>query len=379
MNKKTFNAYLLLIFIGIVLFKLLDEPEILLQITSFFSELLTPFCIGIFVAIILSPIVRFMKYRLNFSRATSILLTYILALVVLGGVGVIIIPALAKSIQDLFTEFSFYMSDSQLLFDKLTEHIPHLEQSLEQSLIEISSYISDNLRTLSQSVMSVLNSLYTTVFGSVMGLTSQLINFIFGVTISIYLLIDEKKVVRGFRRFLTVYLPNQADRINYFVTFSYRLFQDYIVGRLLDSLIIGVLAYVGFTLLNSEYVALFSFIVFVTNIIPYFGPFIGAVPPILMTLLIDPIQAIWVALFILALQQLDGNVIGPKIMGDKVGLSPLWVVSAVIIGGGLFGFMGFFLAVPVFAIAKEFYDVMTDAKALQAEQLTVKSTIYVEQ
>ena len=379
MNKKTFNSYLLLIFLGIMLFKLLDEPGILMHTTNFLGELLTPFFIGIFLAIILSPIVKFMKKRLNFSRATSIFLTYVLAIAVLGSVGVIIIPSIAKSVQDLFAEFSFYMSDSQLLFDKLTEHIPDLEQSLEQSLIEISTYISDNLRMLSQSVISVLNSLYTTVFGSVMGLTSQLINFIFGVTISIYLLIDEKKVIRGFRRFLSVYLPKKADQINYFVTFSYRLFQDYIVGRLLDSLIIGVLAYVGFTLLNSEYVALFAFIVFVTNIIPYFGPFIGAVPPILMTLLIDPIQAVWVALFILALQQLDGNVIGPKIMGDKVGLSPLWVVSAVIIGGGLFGFMGFFLAVPVFAVAKEFYDVMTDAKALQAEQLVEKSTIYVEQ
>ncbi len=130
------------------------------------------------------------------------------------------------------------------------------------------------------------------------------------------------------------------------------------VGRLLDSLIVGLLALIGFSVLKVPYVLLFSFIVFITNIIPYFGPIIGAIFPIGMTLMIDPIRAIWVAIFIFVLQQLDGNVIGPKIMGDSVGLSPLWIISVVILGGSLFGFIGVFLAVPISAVMKEVYELM---------------------
>ena len=130
------------------------------------------------------------------------------------------------------------------------------------------------------------------------------------------------------------------------------------VGRLLDSLIVGLLALIGFSVLKVPYVLLFSFIVFITNIIPYFGPIIGAIFPIGMTLMIDPIRAIWVAIFIFVLQQLDGNVIGPKIMGDSVGLSPLWIISVVILGGFLFGFIGVFLAVPISAVMKEVYELM---------------------
>ncbi len=110
--------------------------------------------------------------------------------------------------------------------------------------------------------------------------------------------------------------------------------------------------------MKVPYVLLFSFIVFITNIIPYFGPIIGAIFPIGMTLMIDPIRAIWVAIFIFVLQQLDGNVIGPKIMGDSVGLSPLWIISVVILGGSLFGFIGVFLAVPISAVMKEVYELM---------------------
>ena len=154
------------------------------------------------------------------------------------------------------------------------------------------------------------------------------------------------------------YFPRQEERVLYFTRFTYHTFQDYMVGRLLDSLIVGLLALIGFSVLKVPYVLLFSFIVFITNIIPYFGPIIGAIFPIGMTLMIDPIRAIWVAIFIFVLQQLDGNVIGPKIMGDSVGLSPLWIISVVILGGSLFGFIGVFLAVPISAVMKEVYELM---------------------
>ncbi len=129
------------------------------------------------------------------------------------------------------------------------------------------------------------------------------------------------------------------------------------IGKIIDSLIIGVIAFVGFQfIIKIDNTLFLSFIVFLTNIIPYFGPFIGAVPPILMTLVYSPVKAFWVAIFILILQQVDGNFIGPKVMGDSVGLSPLWIISAVLIGSNLFGLIGVFLSVPVAAVIKASID-----------------------
>ena len=374
MSRQTFKYYVLLIIGGILFYQLIDKPDVILSGATFCYQLMTPFFIGGFIAILLSPVVRCLCRVIKCSRGLSILFTYVISLIILIGVGGIIIPAIIQSILDVFLKLSTYLSDPQMLLNQLIEKMPYLESSLN----EMSVYLYENLQLLMQSIMSVFNSLSTTVFTSIVGITSQLVNLIFGVTISIYLLIDEHRVIRAFRQFIHVYFTKQAEQINYFVTFSYQLFQDYIVGRLLDSFIIGLLAYIGFIILESPYVILFSFIIFITNIIPYFGPILGAIPPVLMTLLINPVQAIWVGVFILCLQQLDGNIIGPKIMGDKVGVSPLGVISSIIIGGALFGFIGFFLSVPVFAVLKEFYELTTTARLEKLEGQKHPSPIFVE-
>ena len=131
---------------------------------------------------------------------------------------------------------------------------------------------------------------------------------------------------------------------------SNEIFGGFISGKIIDSLIIGLLCYIGLVILNMPYTILVSVIVGVTNVIPFFGPYIGAVPSIIIIALDNPIKGLYFAIFILVLQQLDGNVIGPKILGDSTGLSPFWVVFAIIIGGGLFGFAGMLLGVPTFAV-----------------------------
>lgn len=358
----------MLIFGGIIFYKIIEQPVFLIETVNFIGGVLTPFWIGLFLAIISNPIVKKLQKKFKLNRGISILLTYLGGILVLGAVITIILPTLISGINDLFIEMTGYINKPDQWFNDLKLDAPYVE--------EMMLFLKDNFQNISQHLMGILNGVSTKLLVSIVGVTSQIFNIIFGITISIYLLIDQEKVTRAFRQFLKVYLPKKAKKIDYFVTYTYHMFQDYIVGRLLDSLIIGIIAYVGFYLLKSPFVSLFAFIIFITNIIPYFGPIIGAIPPILMTLIMDPIQAVWVGLFILFLQQLDGNVIGPKIMGDKVGLSPLWVISAVILGGALFGFIGFFLAVPVAAVMKEIYDKSMDEKLAQFDKKKPQTTIF---
>lgn len=133
-------------------------------------------------------------------------------------------------------------------------------------------------------------------------------------------------------------------------SFTNKTFGGFINGKIIDSLIIGLLCFVCMTIFGWEYTLLISCIVGITNIIPFFGPFIGAIPSALLLLMVDPEQCMWFLVFILALQQFDGNILGPKILGDSTGLASFWVLFAVLVGGGLFGFIGMVIGIPVFAI-----------------------------
>lgn len=354
MTKQTFKSYLFLIILGILFYQMIQQPQFIYYFVTFISGLLMPFWIGGFLAIMLNPMVQLLQRYFKMPKGISILMTYLTLLLLTGAGLVILVPAILGGINNLFTEMSGYLERADQWLNDWQLNGIYVE--------EIKRFIQENFHLVTQNIMMLVNSLSSSLVTSIINMTSHIFNVIFGVTISIYLILDQNKVMSSFRRGIEVYLPKQANQINYYVSYAYHVFQDYIAGRLLDSMVIGFLAYLGFALLKAPYVWLFTLIIFITNIIPYFGPIIGAVIPILLTFLVNPVQAIWISIFILFLQQLDGNVIGPKIMGDRVGLSPLWVISAVIIGGALCGFIGFFLAVPVAAVIKEFYDQNTQKR-----------------
>jgi predicted PurR-regulated permease PerM len=176
---------------------------------------------------------------------------------------------------------------------------------------------------------------------------------IFGFIISIYILKDKEIFIQSSKKFL--YALFNKSSVNTFLSFGKEvdsIFSRYIIGKAIDSTIIGLLCAIGMSLLDAPYGLLISLIVGVTNMIPYFGPFIGMIPAFFITLLFDPIKALWVLLFVFILQQFDGFYLGPKILGEKVGVSPFWIILAVTLGGGTFGVLGMFLGVPIIAIAK---------------------------
>jgi len=176
-------------------------------------------------------------------------------------------------------------------------------------------------------------------------------NLLIGVIVAVYLLANRKTFKRQAGMLLrSVFKPKWADAISEEMAFVDRLFGGFISGKILDSAIIGVLCYIGCSIFQFPNALLVAAIVGVTNVIPFFGPFIGAIPSALLIFLEDPIKGLWFVLFVFLLQQLDGNVIGPKILGDKTGLSSFWVLFSIVLFGGLWGLAGMIIGVPLMAV-----------------------------
>lgn len=171
--------------------------------------------------------------------------------------------------------------------------------------------------------------------------------------------------------------PSHANVVRIFTQKANDIFGGFLIGKIIDSAIIGVLCFIGLSFLNMPYTMLVSVIVGVTNVIPFFGPYIGAIPSTLLILLANPIKGIYFLIFILLLQQLDGNFIGPKILGNSTGLSSFWVIFSILLGGGLFGFLGMLLGVPTFAVIYYIIELIIDGR-LHRKNLPESSDYYDE-
>ena len=214
-----------------------------------------------------------------------------------------------------------------------------------------------------------LENLLFLVTGGIWSGVWSAVNFamdlLIGLMVSVYLLATkERGHANACKALYSLLRQDRADVVLRGFRKVDTIFSGFVRGKLLDSLIIGILCFIGCSVLKMPYTPLISVVVGVTNVIPFFGPFLGAIPSIFLILLVNPLKAVYFAIFVLALQQLDGNVIGPKILGDSTGISSFWVIVAILFGGGFFGVIGMFLGVPVFAALQ------TLAKYLVERRLT---------
>ncbi len=357
-------AYLL----AVVLIAILFEKVIgnITGITKWISEgfyllqtLTRPFLYGFAIAYLMNPFVRFFEKRLKIlpvfaahpkgARTTSILLNY---LIVIGGLICILfifVPELKDSLLLFGTQVPSYASGLNL---KIEEFFGQIEIIDAKDVNDAINRLMEPLIGISKDMPRLLETILTNVYSfSVMAL-----NLIMAIFIAFYMLYDKEGFQRQWHKVLyALSSERRAEKICDCAKRINHIFQSFIVGKAIDSLIIGILAFIGFTIIDSPFPALLALIVGVTNMIPYFGPFLGAIPAILITFLISPLQSIWVAIFILILQQFDGNFLGPKILGNTLELSPLWIILAIIVGGALMGPLGMFIGVPVFASIKMFW------------------------
>lgn len=313
-------------------------------------SLLIPFIYAFVIAYILNPIVKLFRNRLKITKNISILLAYIVFI----GAGVILafvaVPNIYESISDIISQIPHYSSEAQSFVYKL------LENAQINEFIE-SSGITTNINQMIAQFGDLIVKLFDKTIVKIFSVTTSVVNIVLGMIISIYVISDKDRFKREIRRFLTVIFKEEKtnELINFVKTFNYMI-GSYIGIKAIDSSIIGVLAFILLNIVGSEYALFLSIIVAITNMIPYFGPFIGEVVGVLFNIFVSPMKALVVFIVLFSLQMFDGWYLDPKLVGDKVGVRPFWIILAVIIGGGFYGPIGMLLASPAIATLKIYYE-----------------------
>ena len=331
---------------------------------STLTGILMPFIYGAVIAYLLKPVCntienflrRFIPERMKgLISALSIALTILLGLLIIYALCMMIIPQLITSVTSLY-----YTAQRNIArFVQWANHVEFIESNQQIMDLLNNAYATLNTSVDNLVKTKLLPSMQNILSGAAIGVLSVVTwakNLVIGIIVAVYMLASRKRFVQQAKLVLySVFKPVWAGRIIEEIQYANKMFGGFINGKIMDSAIIGVLCYIGCMIFKFPSALLVSVIIGVTNVIPFFGPFIGAVPATLLILIQDPIKALWFILFVLVLQQLDGNVIGPKILGNTTGLSSFWVLFAILLFGGLWGFVGMIIGVPLFAVI---YDII---------------------
>ena len=326
--------------------------------------ILSPFILGALLAYVLNPMVH-MFYRgierlcshanirppHTLHTVLSILITYVIVIGFVVLTLLYVFPEIAKNLGDFVTYLPSAYNTVLDMLARLQERFPRLEISA------VRTYLVDAMPEFSSAIQNFATNMVPALYTISMSIVDWLVNLFITLIVSIYMLYDKHRLMRASWRVLYAFVPQKyMPACQEILSECNRLFSSFVVGKSIDSLIIGILCFILMTILRLPYTLLISIIVGITNMIPYFGPFIGAVPGILIMLFIRPLQALVFALMILCLQQFDGLILGPKILGDSTGMKPLWIIFAITVGGQLAGVIGMFLGVPVIAIISYLLD-----------------------
>lgn len=331
-------------------------------------EIMMPIIFGFILAYLLTPIlnkierkilvpffdllkIKSSRKRNGFIRGIGIFLTVVLFIAVVYSLSYMMLSQIVPSLTNLISNFDTYYANFIKWINTILDNNPELGDYVIR-LVE--NYSEELEEWLNESVLAMSGEVIKTVSLSIISIAKSLLNIIIGLLISIYLMTSKEKFAGQTKK--SIYAMFQEDTANTIVQnfrFTHRTFIGFVGGKIVDSLIIGILCFIGTSILKTPYAALVSVIVGATNVIPYFGPFIGAIPSIILIFVVDPmhpLNAVYFAIFILALQQFDGNILGPKILGEYTGLSSFWVIFSITIFGGLWGVVGMIIGVPLFAV-----------------------------
>ncbi|MEG1760323.1 MAG: AI-2E family transporter [Hydrogenoanaerobacterium sp.] len=326
--------------------------------------IVTPFFIGFAIAFVLNSPLKMLERHLSalmdknpklkkFKRPVALLLTYLLFFLIIAFVVSLLVPQVAASVKVLVANVPSYLNQLQNTVNTLSQ-----QYGIGGALI---SDVVGSWEEILKQAGSIISSALPQVMNITMSVTSGVSNFFIGIIVSIYMLADKERFSAQLKRVLGAYLPPvQYGHIMHLGDIAYKTFNGFISGQILDACIVGFLCFIGMNILPlspaiNTYMVLISTIIAITNIIPIFGPYIGAVPCTFIILMVDFKSALWFVAMIIAIQMVDGNIILPKIVGDSIGLSGFWVMLSIIAGGGLFGLIGMVLGIPTFAT---FYKVM---------------------
>lgn len=351
-ENKAFIQKSTIILLGVLIlgFIYINQIHIKNSVLTLFS-ILKPFFIGFFIAYIFNSIVVFLCKKLKWKKGLAIAFVYIIFAFAVVLLFTLIIPIILKSINEISDEFPLYMKNTKMFIDNFDINI----------LNEIKKYTMKDFNSSFFNVSKIMNYIFSNFFVLLKGISATFATMAFSIIISIYMLIEKDRLVLLLRKLIIkIFKVQKGLKIIDFFKNSNKIFSKFLTGLIIDAFIISILCFIGLLVLKVKYALLLSVIIGLTNVIPYLGPFLGAIPAVLITLLYSPTKALWVIVFILLLQQLDSGFISPKIMGNYIGLSPFWIVLSIAVGGGFFGMIGMILSVPTAAIIKIIFCELVD-------------------
>ncbi len=332
---------------------------------------MNPIIYGYIIAYILNPVSTLTEstvfrliYRMKlkkapsrrakkFIRVISVFFSVFLSGLVIYALISSVLPELLKSVRSIVFNFQRYVNNVNHFLDT-TIFKDNAELDAKTTAL-ITEYAGKIQEWFSAEMTPRLDNLVGGVTSGLFNFVTFLKNILLGVVISIYVLISKESMLARFRRFIYAVFPiPTGNRILFNLRFADEKFGGFVIGKIIDSAIIGVICYVCCRLFDFPYAMLISVVIGVTNVVPFFGPFIGAVPSTVLIFVVDPVKALIFIIFILCIQQFDGNLLGPKILGTSVGVSSYMVIIAILIGSGFFGFTGMIIAVPTFAVISAF-------------------------
>lgn len=351
-----FNKYikyrdiLVIVLIALVGYKLIDNYQMFLNLISTTISVISPFIYAMVFAYCINPIMNLFERRLKMRRGLSIFSTYLL----IGGAIVIgslyIVPSIVDSIISITSEIPGYMETVQGWINEALKNQNFYELINSTGLLDNISVISGNMSSI---IIGILNGSVS----SIVSITTNVVKIGFGFLISIYILLDKERFITEVKTITyMIFKEERGTRIIGLVRTYHEMIGKYIGTKAIDSAIIGVLAFFGLMVIGAPYTPLLAIVVGVTNMIPYFGPFVGEVVGAAVGLFVSPAMAITIFIFLLALQQFDAWYLDPKLIGDKVGVKPFYIILAVTIGGGFFGPIGMLLASPTMATINIYYE-----------------------
>lgn len=384
-KKKNLKDYILLITYAVCLLMALVNIKYIWNGLGILVDIAMPLLIGIAIAFVLNiPMSFFERYVFKFmdrirgrrlrekgKRAAAIVLTFIFIGLLITGVVTFVIPQLQKSVEMLITKFPGYVASFNLWVNQVLEwlHLP------ENAWNQLSSQWQDLFPKISSGLIGAMPEIVNTT----VSITQGVFNFLMGFIISVYMLADKERLLALKDKLMYAYIPDKARAFIHEVGHTAnQTFHGFIAGQITEAFILGTLCAAGLAILRVPYALLIGVLVGVTSIIPIFGAFLGAVPSGLILLVVKPVYCLIFIIYIICLQQVESNVIYPKVVGTSVGISGLWVLIGMLLGGSFFGFTGMILGIPGFAVLYSVVRTLTNDRiarkqaAEQSETITVK-------
>ncbi|CCY45064.1 putative uncharacterized protein [Clostridium sp. CAG:1193] len=374
MKRKIQNEYiywgitaLSVIALGILFYFTILRFDNIIKIIGKILYIFRPLLYGIIIAFILTQSFNFFNRKFTKllskrskdtikikkeSKIISISISILILLLILFWIFYLLIPKLLISVVGIVE----MLPDSIVKVESWLENILKGNPAIENIILTMINDSSKSILSyLSEGILPKMENIVTTVTVGLNGMYEFLRDFTIGIVFSVYLLINKNKYVSEMKKFIYTFLGiKKGNSLLQGARYSYKIFNGFIKGKLLTSVALGIVCYIAMILFKMPYAALISLIVAITNIIPFFGPIIGWVPGVILLLLINPIQALYFTIIIIVLQQIEGNILSPKIVGDSIGLSGFWVLFSIMIFGGIFGLVGMIIGVPIFAIFYHF-------------------------